>query len=63
MEQGLSSFGAEVAALGDVLRQEYFGCHPCVNTSSMKMLTKDMVEKYLPATGHEMTVVELTGQD
>ena len=48
---------------GDVLRQEYFGCHPCVNTSSMKMLTKDMVEKYLPATGHEMTVVELTGQD
>ena len=48
---------------GDVLRQEYFGCHPCVNTSSMKMLTSDMVDKYLPATGHEMTVVELTGQD
>ena len=48
---------------GDVLRQEYFGCHPCVNTSSMKMRTKDMTDVYLPATGHEMTVVELTGQD
>ena len=48
---------------GDVLRQEYFGCHPCVNTSSMKLRTKDMTDVYLPATGHEMTVVELTGQD
>ena len=48
---------------GDVLRQEYFGCHPCVNTSSMKLRTKDMADVYLPATGHEMTVVELTGQD
>ena len=47
----------------DVLRQEYFGCHPCVNTSSMKLRTKDMTDVYLPATGHEMTVVELTGQD
>ena len=48
---------------GDVLRQEYFGCHPCVNTASMKLLTRDMTDKYLPATGHGMTVVELTGQD
>ena len=47
---------------GDVLRQEYFGCHPCVNTSSMKLRTKDMTDVYLPATGHEMTVGELTGQ-
>lgn len=47
----------------DVLRQEYFGCHPCVNTSSMKLRTEDVTGKYIPATGHEMTVVELTGQD
>lgn len=47
----------------DVLRQEYFGCHPCVNTSSLKLLTADVTGKYLPATGHDMTVVELTGED
>ena len=29
----------------------------------MKLRTKDMTDVYLPATGHEMTVVELTGQD
>ena len=48
---------------GDVLRQEYFGCHPCVNTSSMKLRTSDVVDKYIPSTAHEMTVVELTGED
>ena len=29
----------------------------------MKLLTRDVVEKYIPSTGHEMTVVELTGED
>ena len=48
---------------GEVLRQEYFGCHPCVNTSSLKLRTSDVFEKYLPSTGHELTVVELTGAD
>ena len=48
---------------GDVLRQEYFGCHPCVNTSSMKLRTSDVVDKYIPSTAHEMTVVELTGEE
>ena len=48
---------------GDVLRQEYFGCHPCVNTSSIRLLTRDVVEKFIPSTGHEMTFVELTGED
>lgn len=47
---------------GDVLRQEYFGCHPCVNTSSLKMRTRDVTEVFLPSTGHDMTVVELTGE-
>ena len=52
-----------VVYYGDVLRQEYFGCHPCVNTSSIRLLTRDVVEKFIPSTGHEMTVVELTGED
>ncbi len=43
----------------DVLEQEEFGCHPCINTSSMKLKTKDVIEKFLPYTGHSYEVVEL----
>lgn len=46
----------------DVLKGEYLGCHPCVCTSSLKMRTKDVIEKYLPATGHDYKVVSLTGE-
>lgn len=41
----------------DLLKQEYVGCHPCVNTSSLKILTKDLTEKFLPAIGHCYTEV------
>ena len=44
----------------DVLKGEYIGCHPCVNTSSLKIRTKDIVETFLPAVHHDMTVVKLT---
>ena len=47
----------------DVLADEYLGCHPCVCTSSLKMKTSDVVEKFLPATGHEYTTVHLVGED
>lgn len=46
----------------DVLAEEWFACHPCVNTSSIKFLTRDLTEKLLPAMGHEMTVVKLVGE-
>ena len=42
-----------------VLEQEYFGCHPCINTSSLKLKTADVVEKFLPAVHHEMIQVTL----
>lgn len=42
-----------------VFDDEAFGCHPCVNTSSLKFKTKDIIEKYLPAVHHEPTVIEL----
>ena len=48
---------------GDVLKEEYFGCHPCVNTSSLRFSTKDMVEKLIPTMGHEPTIVNLTGEE
>lgn len=43
----------------DVLDQEFMGCHPCINTSSLKFLTKDLVDKILPAVNHGFTVVDL----
>jgi len=43
----------------DVLKEEYFGCHPCINTSSLKMKTVDVVEKFLPAVEHMPVVVIL----
>ena len=47
----------------DVLAEEYVGCHPCVNTASLKVKTKDIVEKFLPAVGHDMKIVKLVGLD
>lgn len=43
----------------DVLQSEYVGCHPCINTSSLRMKTKDLIEKILPAIHHEPVVVSL----
>ncbi len=43
----------------DVLQSEYVGCHPCMNTSSLRMKVKDLTEKILPAIHHEPIVVTL----
>ena len=43
----------------DVLEGEYIGCHPCINTSSLRMKTSDMVDKLIPALRHTPTLVEL----
>ncbi len=42
-----------------VIESEDLGCHPCVNTSSLKMRTRDVFEKFLPAVHHEAIVVDL----
>ena len=47
----------------DVLRSEYVGCHPCVCTSSLKLRTADVLQVFLPATGHSLRTVRLTGED
>ncbi len=47
----------------DVLKAKYIGCHPCINTSSLKLLTADVVEKFIPSTGHDFTTVHLVGED
>lgn len=43
----------------EVAENEYLACHPCVNTSSIKMKTGDVLEKFLTATGHNPIFVEL----
>ena len=43
----------------DILKGEYFGCHPCINTTSLRIKTKDLIEKILPAMGHEPRLVHL----
>ncbi|MBQ8148246.1 MAG: prolyl-tRNA synthetase associated domain-containing protein [Lachnospiraceae bacterium] len=42
-----------------VIESEYIGCHPCVSTSSLKLRTKDVLEKFLPAVKHEAVIVDL----
>lgn len=44
---------------GDILREEFLGCHPCVNTSSLRLRTGDLMNRLLPAMGHEARIVTL----
>ncbi|MDE6962485.1 MAG: prolyl-tRNA synthetase associated domain-containing protein [Lachnospiraceae bacterium] len=44
----------------DVLKEEFLGCHPCVNTASLKLCTEDVFGVFLKAVHHEMTVVHLS---
>ena len=47
----------------EVLSAEYVGCHPCVNTSSIRLKTRDVFERFLPAVGHTFQNVVLKGED
>lgn len=46
----------------DVLNADFIGCHPCVNTASLKISVNDIVNKFLPKTGHFVTPVKLIGE-
>lgn len=43
----------------EVLEGESLGCHPCINTSSLRLNTKEVMEKFLPAVHHEAIIVDL----
>ena len=43
----------------EILEYDTVGCHPCVNTTSLKIKTKDLVETFLPAVSHTPLFVEL----
>ena len=46
----------------DLLCEEYFGCHPCKNTSSIRFSTEDLLNRVLPKLGHAYIAVELRGE-
>ena len=43
----------------DVTKGEYFGCHPCINTSSLRLRTQDLMDRILPELGYEPIFVKL----
>ena len=43
----------------DLLQDEYLGCHPCINTSSLRIKMKDVFEKIIPSLHHEPIFVEV----
>ena len=43
----------------EVLENEWYGCTDSTTTSYMKLKTSDVLEKYLPFTKHEITVIEV----
>ncbi len=46
----------------DVVKGEFLGCHPCINTSSLKLRTQEVLKTFLPAVHHEPIYVHLTGE-
>lgn len=46
----------------DIMKGEWLGCHPCMNTSSIRLRLEDLLEKFLPAVHHEPLFVELKGE-
>ena len=43
----------------DVLLFDHIGCHPCINTSSLRIATRDVLDKLIPAMGHAPRIVRL----
>lgn len=43
----------------ELLSQEYLGCHPCINSSTLKLKTVDILRTFVPATRHDITYVDL----
>ncbi len=47
----------------DVLKEAFFGCHPCENTSSVRFATKDLMDVILPALNVKPIIVHLVGRE
>ena len=47
----------------DLLAGEYIGMHPCINTSSLRLLTRDLMDTVIPAMEHLPQIVALHGSE
>ena len=47
----------------DLLQGKYIGMHPCINTSSLRLLTADLMDIVIPAMGHPPRMVTLLGEE
>lgn len=45
----------------DLLKNEWIGCHPCVNTSTLRLRTTDLLSRFLPSVQHTYCSVRLLG--
>jgi Ala-tRNA(Pro) deacylase len=43
----------------EILQEEYLACHPCINTSSIKLETKKLINIFLKEVKHEPMIVRL----
>lgn len=74
MEQLLSTKPGSLSVLGlmndtegkvkllidsDLTAYEYIGCHPCMNSSTLKISMADVIGLLLPAMHHDITLVDL----
>lgn len=46
-----------------VAESEFLGCHPCVSTSSLKLKTSEVLQKFLPAVHHQPIIVDLPEEE
>ena len=47
----------------DILHAEFIGVHPCVNTASLRLRVRDLVQTVIPAMDHAITIVNLPQGD
>lgn len=43
----------------DVLKEEYICCHPSDNSATLKILTEEVLNKFLPSLGIEAKIIEI----
>lgn len=46
----------------ELLKEPLFGCHPMINTSTVRFKTEDLIKKLLPEIKHTFIEVFLTGE-
>ena len=46
----------------DLMKDKEFGCHPCVNTATLRLSTQEFLSKFLPAVHHDYTIVDLPNE-